>query len=50
MIIVNKLDLVKNKEKEREVGEDDAKNICEKYNVIWGGERSFKEIERNGAK
>ena len=50
MIIGNKLDLVKNKEKEREVGEDDAKNICEKYNVIWGGERSFKEIDVNGAK
>ena len=46
ILIGNKLDLVENGEKEREVQEEDAIKICEKNNLIWGGERSTKTIDK----
>jgi small GTP-binding protein len=46
ILIGNKLDLVEDGEKEREVQEEDAIKICEKNNLIWGGERSTKTIDK----
>ena len=38
--------MVEDGEKEREVQEEDAIKICEKNNLIWGGERSTKTIDK----
>ena len=45
ILIGNKLDLVEEESKEREVTEDEAKNMCNKFDMIWGGERSIKSID-----
>ena len=47
MLVGNKLDLVNKKEKERQVTEEEAINMCNKFNMIWGGEISAKEIDYN---
>lgn len=44
VLMGNKLDLVDEGIKEREVTEEDAKNVCKKYDMIWGGEQSTKDI------
>ena len=44
VLIGNKSDLIENEIKEREVTEDEAKHICEKYDIIWGGEQSIRSI------
>ena len=44
-LIGNKLELIKNGEKERQVTEEEARKICDKFDIIWVGELSFKEIE-----
>ena len=45
MLIGNKLDLVDEDEQNRTVKEDDAEDICHKFNMIWGGEISIKNIK-----
>ena len=45
ILIGNKLDLVEEEKKEREVTEEEAKEACETYKMIWGGERSTKTIK-----
>ena len=45
ILIGNKLDLIEEGIEERQVNEDEAKKICEEYDMIWGGERSIKSIE-----
>ena len=42
MLIGNKLDLVDEDEQNRTVKEDEAEDICHKFNMIWGGEISIK--------
>ena len=44
VLIGNKSDLIEEETKEREVTEDEAKQICEKYDIIWGGEQSIRSI------
>ena len=44
ILIGNKLDLVEEELKEREVTEEEAKEACEQYKMIWGGETSTKKI------
>ena len=44
VLIGNKSDLIEEEIKEREVTEDEAKQICEKYDIIWGGEQSIRSI------
>ena len=41
------MDLINKKEKERQVSEEEAIKICNKFNMIWGGEISVKEIDYN---
>ena len=45
ILIGNKLDLVEEEKKEREVTEEEAKEACETYKMIWGGETSTKTIK-----
>jgi small GTP-binding protein len=45
ILIGNKLDLVEEEKKERQVTEEEAKEACETYKMIWGGERSTKTIK-----
>ena len=45
MLIGNKLDLVDDDEQNRTVKEDEAEDICHKFNMIWGGEISIKNIK-----
>ena len=45
ILVGNKLDLVKEDESKRKVKEEEAQNACEKYNIIWGGEQSIKDIK-----
>ena len=45
VLIGNKLDLIEDGLKERQVTEDEARNISEKYNMIWGEEQSIKSID-----
>ena len=45
MLIGNKLDLVDEDEQNRTVKEDEAEDICHKFNMIWGGEISIKNIK-----
>ena len=49
-LIGNKLDLIGNEGKEREVTEEEAKDACEKFNMIWGKELSTKDIQMNDLK
>ena len=37
-----KIDLVESQKREREVGEEEAKNKCKEFNIEWGGECSNK--------
>ena len=48
ILIGNKLDLVEEDLEEREVFEDEAKQICEENDVIWGGELSTKNLDLEG--
>ena len=45
ILIGNKLDLVEEEIKAREIDEDEAKKMCEKYDMIWGGEQSIKNLD-----
>ena len=45
ILIGNKLDLVTEDNDKREVSEEEALDICKKYKMIWGGERSIKILE-----
>ena len=45
ILIGNKLDLVKENIFERKVTEKEAKDICNKYDIIWGEEQSIKDIK-----
>ena len=45
ILIGNKLDLVEKQIKERQVFEDEAKELCNKYDIIWGGEQSLKDLD-----
>ena len=45
ILIGNKSDLIDSDDKKREVTEEEAKIVCEKFNLIWGGEISVKNIE-----
>jgi len=47
ILIGNKLDLIEEGLEERRVNEDEAKKICEEYDMKWGGERSIKSIDIN---
>ena len=44
VLLGNKLDLAKEKPEMRKVEEDDAKDICKEFNIIWGGECSAKDF------
>jgi Ras-related protein Rab-1A len=43
VLLGSKLDLVKEDPEMRKVDEDDAKDICKQFNIIWGGEFSAKD-------
>ena len=45
ILIGNKVDLIGVDDYVREVNEDEAKNFCEEYCLIWGGETSVKNIQ-----
>ena len=45
ILIGNKTDLIDQNGYKREVEEDEAKDISAKYNMLWGGEQSTKNIE-----
>ena len=45
ILIGNKLDLVEEQIKERQVTEEEASDICKKFDMLWGGEKSIKSIE-----
>ena len=44
ILLGNKLDLINEYPEMRKVEEDDAKNICKEFNLIWGGECSVKDL------
>ena len=44
ILIGNKIDLIGVDGKEREVTEEEAKNMCSEKNLVWGGECSVKMI------
>ena len=44
ILIGNKSDLINMVDRKREVTEEEAKIVCEKLNLIWGGEISIKNI------
>ena len=46
-LIGNKLDLINDEDKRRQVMEEEAKILCEKNNILWGGEKSFKNMNKN---
>ena len=48
VLIGNKLDLVKKNCDKRDVEEKDAIQMCEKYDIIWGGEQSFTKLDSQG--
>ena len=45
ILIGNKSDKINNDNGKREVTEEEAKAVCEKFNLVWGGEISIKNIE-----
>ena len=45
ILIGNKLDLIEEGIEERQVSEDEAKKICEEYDMKWGGEQSIKSMD-----
>ena len=46
ILIGNKLDLVEKGIAEKQVAEDEAKQMCEKYDMIWGGEQNIESLTR----
>ena len=44
LLLGNKLDLIENNGKEREVGTEDGEKKCEEHNITWGGECSVKDF------
>ena len=46
ILIGNKLDLVEKGIAEKQVAEDKAKQMCEKYDMIWGGEQNIESLTR----
>jgi len=50
ILIGNKFDLIGKEGKKREVTEEEAKSFCEKYNLVWGGEISVKNMEQDKLK
>ena len=44
MLLGNKLDLIENKEKEREVKLEEGENKCKEHKIMWGGECSVKDF------
>ena len=44
ILIGNKSDLINMVDRKREVTEEEAKIVCEKLNLVWGGEISIKNI------
>ena len=44
ILIGNKKDLINEEGFQRNVSEEEAKNICEKFNMKWGGECSIKDL------
>ena len=44
ILIGNKLDLIEEQLKERAVTEEEAREICKKYDIVWGGEKSIRSI------
>ena len=44
ILIGNKLDLIEEQLKERAVTEEEASEICKKYDIVWGGEKSIRSI------
>ena len=49
-LIGNKLDLINEEGKERQVTEEEAKDACDKFNMIWGNELSTKDIKYDDLK
>ena len=47
LILGNKLDLIENKEKEREVQLEEGENKCKEHNIMWGGECSVKDFSKD---
>ena len=45
LLIGNKLDLVNEDSSKREVEEQEAIDICKKFKLLWGGERSIKSLK-----
>ena len=50
ILIGNKSDLIDNYHNERAVTEEDAKMLCEKLNLIWGGEITVKDMSQDELK
>ena len=46
-LIGNKLELIEEDKNKREITEEEAKNLCEKYGLIFGKELSVKNIDFN---
>ena len=45
ILIGNKLDLAEENPDDRKVTEDEARQICKEFGMIWGGEQSIKSID-----
>ena len=50
ILIGNKLDLVEENPENRYVTEDEAKQMCDEYDIIYGGEHSFRNLDFEGLK
>ena len=48
VLIGNNLDLVEENSEKRDVDEDEAIQMCEEYDMIWGGEQSFTKLNYHG--
>ena len=46
-LVGNKLDLIDDGDNKRQVTEEEAKILCEKHNIVWGGEKSIKNMDKN---
>ena len=46
ILIGNKKDLLDDENYSREVSEEEAKEICQKFNMKWGGECSIKDLSK----
>ena len=45
-LLGNRLELVENDERPRQVEEEEARKLCEDKDINWGGELSFKELSK----